>query len=121
MIDYTHESDPIIGAELETIIFDKTEDTLTFVTLNGTKYIYSTDGDCCSNSWIEHLTIPSYIVGAKVTGKSEPRSLPTKRKNSKTMTTTMMSSPSTTPHGRPREARSLPSIETHPTATTAAG
>lgn len=32
--------------------------------LDGRKFQYTVDGDCCSSTWIEHITIPPDIEGA---------------------------------------------------------
>lgn len=63
--------DPIIGETILAVIHDPEADRLTFV-CPGTAYEYTTEGDCCSHSWIEHLTVPPDIVGATITGKTEP-------------------------------------------------
>jgi hypothetical protein len=63
--------DPIIGETLVAVEFNREKDELTFICVGG-RYTYTTEGECCSTSWIEHLTIPPNIVGAKITGKTEP-------------------------------------------------
>ncbi len=35
---------------------------------DGTSVVGTTEGDCCSNSWVEHLTVPTDIEGATLTG-----------------------------------------------------
>lgn len=63
--------DPIIGEVIVAVLHEPDKDQLVFVCLGG-RYTYSTVGDCCSTSWIEHLTLPPDIVGATITGKTEP-------------------------------------------------
>jgi hypothetical protein len=63
--------DPIIGEVIVALHLNKDNDELTFVSPT-TVYVYSSEGDCCSQSWIEHITVPSDIVGATITGKTEP-------------------------------------------------
>jgi hypothetical protein len=37
---------------------------VTFTFEDGFERAFSTEGDCCSSSWIEHLEMPNDIVGA---------------------------------------------------------
>lgn len=56
----------------ETIIkCSMTEDQLIFDTYEGERIIYETEGDCCSETWIEHLTVPDLRDGAQVVAVSE--------------------------------------------------
>lgn len=74
MTDYDYHNpgaDPIIGETILAVRHDPENDTLVFYGRD-TIYEYSTEGDCCSQSWIEHLTVPPDIVGAKVTGITSP-------------------------------------------------
>lgn len=68
-------NDPSIGHTIATVIHDKSKDTLTITDSQGTQFVYSVTGDCCSSSWIEHITIPSDIEGATILSLSAP-SLP---------------------------------------------
>lgn len=49
---------------------DKTELQVDFI--DGSQFILGVEGDCCSKSWIEHLTIgPEPLAGAKYSGYHE--------------------------------------------------
>ena len=37
----------------------------------GTQHTYGVEGDCCSYSWIEHMTVPDDIKGATILGVDE--------------------------------------------------
>jgi len=51
----------IVGAYLSS---DKTQ--LGFVLEGGERLAYFTEGDCCSNSWVEHFSNSEYLAGARV-------------------------------------------------------
>lgn len=38
---------------------------------DGTRRVYEAEGDCCSTSWVEHITVPPDIDGATVLRVSE--------------------------------------------------
>ena len=71
MTYHSPDKDPIIGETIIAVAHDPNEDSLTFHCIGG-KYMYSTEGDCCSQSWIEHMTLPPDIVGATITGITSP-------------------------------------------------
>lgn len=56
-----------IDKPIETVSLnaDKTQLTISFQ--DGSKAIFEAEGDCCSSSWIEHLTVPDDIKGATIT------------------------------------------------------
>lgn len=54
----------ILGVEL---IKDAGDEHLRFDTPEGPVY-FEVYGDCCSRSWVEHLTVPDDIAGASVIG-----------------------------------------------------
>lgn len=58
---------PAIGKVIQSIAIDDDRERLTIVTPEGESIVWTVDGDCCSASWIEHLTIPDKIVGAEIT------------------------------------------------------
>ena len=47
-----------------TLSDDKTE--ITFLFKDKSKAIFRTEGDCCSHSWIEYLTVPDDIEGQEL-------------------------------------------------------
>lgn len=53
--------DGILNRTLDSV--EHTDDTLTFWFEDGTGARYDVEGDCCSHSWIEHVTIPDGIRG----------------------------------------------------------
>ena len=44
---------------------------LVFAFVDGSTATFTAQGDCCSRSWVEHLTVPSDIAGAVVTHVAE--------------------------------------------------
>lgn len=42
------------------------KDEIMFQFVDGTSVRYAVEGDCCSNSWIEHLEMPISVLGAKI-------------------------------------------------------
>ena len=81
MSDYHRpDNDPIVGETILAVIHSVDDDTLTFVCRDAA-YRYSTEGDCCSQSWIEHLTVPPDIVGAQVTEVHSPELPPHEQVN----------------------------------------
>lgn len=58
--------DVLVGKTIKSITLNKSADEITFTFNEGKDEVYSVDGDCCSNSWIEHITVPNDVDGAKV-------------------------------------------------------
>lgn len=52
---------------IKSVILSEDKETLTFTFEDDSTVIYGVEGDCCSHSWIEHITIPDDIVGEKIT------------------------------------------------------
>lgn len=48
---------------LDSITLSEDKETITFTFEDGTKVYWGVEGDCCSRSWIEHLTVPDDIKG----------------------------------------------------------
>lgn len=64
------EYEPLIGKVIESV---ETTDNYIKFTLSGDKTLtYDTYGDCCSSTWVEHITVPNDIKGAIVTEVTEP-------------------------------------------------
>ena len=61
----------LVGCVIDSIDLDKGKDTLTITLVDGSRRVYTTEGDCCSQSWVEHLTVPPDIKGATITGIEE--------------------------------------------------
>jgi hypothetical protein len=62
---------PLAGKRLAGVGVSEDKDRLIFHLSDGRTLTYTAEGDCCSSSWIEHLTVPSYIAGAEVTAWAE--------------------------------------------------
>lgn len=52
---------------LQAISVSSDKTFLTFHFRGDTVAIFRTDGDCCSESWIEHITLPDDLNGAIIT------------------------------------------------------
>ena len=62
---------PLAGKHLSAVEISDDKTLLVFRLDDGRTLTYTAEGDCCSQSWIEHLTVPSDIAGAEVTGWAE--------------------------------------------------
>ena len=61
----------IVGRRLTAVEVSEDKSTLTLCYTDGTESHYRAMGDCCSESWIEHITVPADIDGASITGVSQ--------------------------------------------------
>lgn len=68
----------VIGRPIQSITDEEDGERLRFRFLNGSEQVYHARGDCCSYSWIEHLTVPSDIEGAVITEVRESEAVDTK-------------------------------------------
>lgn len=68
-MSYWSNFDVLKGKPLKTVALIKGqyEDQLQFTFQDNSRLTYVTDADCCSTSWIEHITVPSDIEGAVIT------------------------------------------------------
>lgn len=58
--------DDLVGKTLVSVVFDAANnERIGFICTDGT-LVYESVGDCCSVSWIEHITVPTDITGAAV-------------------------------------------------------
>lgn len=48
---------------LYSVTLDDAKDTLSFNFQDGTRARFQVEGDCCSHSWIEELTVPESVNG----------------------------------------------------------
>lgn len=62
---------PLRGKRVASVEVSDDKERLVFTLDDGRTITYSAEGDCCSSSWIEHLTVPPDIAGAEVTGWAE--------------------------------------------------
>ena len=68
----------VVGRPILGVTDDEDGELLRFRFLDGTEQTYRTEGDCCSYTWIEHLTVPEEIAGAVVTEVREAGPVDTK-------------------------------------------
>ena len=57
----------IVGQVIDSVTVSDDRQTLRIDFADGTAALGEVFGDCCSRTWIEHLTVPSDIKGATVT------------------------------------------------------
>jgi hypothetical protein len=62
---------PLAEKHLASVAVSEDKEQLVFTLDDGRTLTYHTEADCCSSSWIEHLTVPADISGAEVTGWAE--------------------------------------------------
>ncbi len=56
--------DNMIGKTLKSVTLDAARNHVTFAFADGFERSFGVEGDCCSNSWIEHLEAPADMSGA---------------------------------------------------------
>lgn len=56
----------IINKKIETVSLSKDKEKISFIFKDKTSKLYHVEGDCCSNSWIEHLEVPNNIKDAVI-------------------------------------------------------
>lgn len=61
----------MLNKPLKAVELDKAKDEITFLFQDETSRRFGVEGDCCSMSWIEHITMPEDIRGAIITGVDE--------------------------------------------------
>ena len=60
----------LIGKTIRAVTLDASRDELTFTT-DEAVVRYRAYGDCCSSSWVEHLSDTSAVIGSPVVSVSE--------------------------------------------------
>lgn len=60
-------TEPLAGRKLAGVRVSDDKNILTFDFEGGDSVSYRAEGDCCSSSWIEHLTVPPDIAGTEIT------------------------------------------------------
>lgn len=63
-MSYWGDKQKIIGRKLMSVRLDDAKDYLTLTFEDGGTKRYCVTGDCCSQSWIEHLEMPDDVAGA---------------------------------------------------------
>lgn len=61
----------MLGKPLRLIHLSVDKQTITFEFQDGSMQAFQAEGDCCSQSWIEHLTMPDDYIGAKITNVTQ--------------------------------------------------
>lgn len=56
----------IVGKPLRTVELDSDGEYVVFSFHDGSTARYGVEGDCCSSSWIEHLSVPKDVDGAVI-------------------------------------------------------
>ena len=56
----------MIGKVLSSVTLSTDKEVITFTYQDGTKTRLGVEGDCCSESWIEHLEMPNDLNGATI-------------------------------------------------------
>ena len=61
----------LIGKKIKSVVLNQEKDQIEFVCEEGNR-LFGVDGDCCSQTWIEHLEMPENIEGATIQSVDEP-------------------------------------------------
>ena len=61
----------MVGRKLKSVELEEDKEKITFYFEDGTKKSFRAGGDCCSSSWIEHLTLPDKVEGATILSARE--------------------------------------------------
>lgn len=68
---YISNHDLMVGKILKSVDLSADKARITFAFADGTTQAFGVSGDCCSNSWIEHMETPGDVDGAKVLAVEE--------------------------------------------------
>lgn len=58
--------DRMKGCVLSSVETEEGGNRVVIALADGSRRVYEVEGDCCSTSWVEHLTVPPDIAGATV-------------------------------------------------------
>jgi len=61
------------GKPLASVKLNEDSSEITFAFQDGSSARFGVEGDCCSRSWIEHLTVPDDIAGAELVSVEDAR------------------------------------------------
>jgi hypothetical protein len=61
----------LVGKTIERVLISSNKMELGFELTGGERMAFYTDGDCCSQSWIEAVENVDSLIGGKVTGANE--------------------------------------------------
>lgn len=59
--------DELVGKTVQSVRLSPDKEYFFLVTEDAREYQYRVEGDCCSSSWIEHLSTPPQVEGAVIT------------------------------------------------------
>ena len=62
---------PLANRQLASVTVENDGELLVFTMKDGERVVYRAEGDCCSRSWIEHITVPPDIEGSVIDAWSE--------------------------------------------------
>lgn len=65
----------LIGAPLRSVQLIDDGERLRFTLADDSTLTYTAEGDCCSSSWVEHITVPGNLEGAIITEVKESASV----------------------------------------------
>lgn len=68
---YSFDPRPLADRPIATVESKDDGEHLVFTFQDGATATFTAEGDCCSRSWIEHLTVPPDIAGTAVTHVGE--------------------------------------------------
>jgi hypothetical protein len=64
---------PLIGRPLAGVEVIDDRGAIRFTFIDGTDQIYDAWGDCCSSTWIEHISVPPDLYGFAIFDITEPQ------------------------------------------------
>jgi hypothetical protein len=63
----------LADSPLRAVTVNDAKDHVTFAFEDGTEATFRVEGDCCSHSWIEHLDVPSAVIGERLVSVEDAR------------------------------------------------
>ena len=60
------EQKSMVGKTVTAVHLAEDKKAIKFDLADGSSVVAKTDGDCCSNSWIEHIENPEFLIGSPV-------------------------------------------------------
>ena len=68
--------DNMLNKPLRSVELSNHKERITFRFQDGSHRSFGVEGDCCSQSWIEHLDVPNDLVGAVITSVEDGGGIP---------------------------------------------
>ena len=66
----------MLNKPLQNVKLFRDKERITFHFQDGSHRSFGVEGDCCSQSWIEHLETPNDLVGAIITSVEDGKGIP---------------------------------------------